>query len=41
MPGKLRYLTAMLICAARNPRLLVIGTLLAASLLLPILGAIP
>jgi len=30
----------MMICAARNPRRLVIGTLLVAGLLLPILGSL-
>ena len=31
----------MMLCLSRNPRLFVIGTLLAAGLLLPVLGAIP
>jgi hypothetical protein len=41
MTGNWRYVSAMMMCAIRNPRLLVIGTLLAAGLLLPILGSIP
>ena len=43
MAGESRYLSAMMIYGrpVRNPRLLLVGVLLAASLLLPILGSLP
>jgi hypothetical protein len=42
MPGKWRYLSAMMIYGhpIRSPRLFLIGALLAATLMLPVLGAI-
>jgi hypothetical protein len=42
MPGKSRYVSAMMIYGhpVRNPRLFLVGALVAASLMLPILGAI-